>query len=84
MAFIAESLFPLYNAITFGTSSGNTSFNFTQCAIDAAALYIFSPNSSFLVGSDGKYTSNPGDAWGITYESCNVLCGPRGGTEAFD
>ncbi|PMD37039.1 hypothetical protein L207DRAFT_393462, partial [Hyaloscypha variabilis F] len=23
-------------------------------------------------------------AWGITYEGCNALCGPRGGTEAFN
>jgi len=85
MGFTANSLFSLNErSIPFGSTWGNSSFNFTQCALDAAALYNASPNSSFLVGSDGKYTNDPGLAWGITYDGCNALCGPRGGTEAFN
>jgi hypothetical protein len=68
----------------FDTASAASTFNFTQCAIDAAALFLSAPNSSFLVASDSSYTSNLTEAWGIRFESCNNLCGPRGGWEPFD
>lgn len=42
------------------------------------------PNSTFLIRSDGGFTDNLTVAWGISYESCNILCGPRGGWEPFD
>jgi len=65
-------------------ASAASTFNFTQCAIDAASEFLSAPNSSFLVASDGTFTSNLSEAWGIKYSACNNLCGPRGGWEAFD
>src|SRR5277367_6775462 len=68
----------------FDITSAASTFNFTQCAIDAASEFSSDPNSSFLVASDGTFTSNLSEAWGIRYSSCNNLCGPRGGWEPFD
>jgi hypothetical protein len=34
--------------------------------------------------SGKSVTSNLTEAWGIRYEFCNNLCGPRGGWEPFD
>lgn len=66
------------------TASAASTFSFTQCANDATSVFLSAPNSSFLVASDGTFTSNLTKAWGIRYESCNNLCGPPGGWEAFD
>ena len=58
--------------------------NLMQCAIDVRSAFLQMPNDSFLVQRDGSYTSNLSDAWGIRYEACNRLCGPRGSWESFD
>jgi hypothetical protein len=65
-------------------ASAASTFSFTQCAIDAASEFLAAPNSSFLVASDGTFTSNLSEAWGIRYSACNNLCGPRGGWEPFN
>jgi len=70
--------------IIIKVTSAASTFSFSQCGINATAEFLSAPNSTFLIASDGKFTSNLTQAWGISYESCNNLCGPRGGWEAFD
>ena len=64
------------------TAFAGSTFNFTQCALDAALEFLAAPNSSFLVASDGTYTTNLTEA--IRYEAYNNLCGPRGRWEPFN
>jgi len=57
-------------------------FNFTQCAINVNETFTSAFNSTSLVASDGRFTANLAEAWGIKYMDCVKICG--GGWEAFD
>ena len=58
--------------------------DYSRCAIDANQTYWDSPNDTFLYDRYGKPTSNVSQAWGISYESCTVLCGAPVNTQSYD
>ncbi|KAL9118821.1 MAG: hypothetical protein Q9187_004624 [Circinaria calcarea] len=41
-------------------------------------------NSTTLLDQDGVPTTNQSQAWGISYEACNTLCGSLDGPSSFD
>ncbi|RDW82346.1 hypothetical protein BP6252_03458 [Coleophoma cylindrospora] len=61
----------------------SSSFNFTQCAIDAQNAFLSNPGTTWLRDSQGNPTNNITEAWGVSFEACNNMCGPLGGHEAF-
>lgn len=61
-----------------------TIINFTQCGIDILELHSNDPTSVTLVDQNGMPTNDTATAWGIPYSDCDIHCGPRGSTEAFD
>lgn len=70
-------------ALYASCANAYSALNWTQCALDATAAYHSNPNSTFLVGIDGVSTDNITKAWGISYNSCNKLCGPVGADDKF-
>ena len=62
----------------------NLALNLTQCAIESQSEFLQAPTNTFLVQQDGIYTTNLSSAWGIRYDDCNRLYGPRGSWEKFD
>ncbi|RDW75667.1 hypothetical protein BP5796_06488 [Coleophoma crateriformis] len=61
----------------------SSSFNFTQCAIDAQNAFLDNPGITWLRDRQGNPTNNITEAWGVSFEACNSMCGPLGGYEAF-
>ena len=66
---------------TFNVSA---SFNYSACAQRAYQTFSSNPNNSFLYDQQGRPTAGLGDAWGISYTSCNILCGTEDNTEFYD
>ena len=60
------------------------SFNYSLCAQIAYRTFSNAPNNSFLYDQQGRPTGNFANAWGISYYSCNVLCGTEDNTGYYD
>lgn len=58
--------------------------DYSQCAIDANQSYWNAQNNTFLYDQYGKPTANISQAWGVSYESCKVLCGTPVNTGNYD
>jgi hypothetical protein len=72
--FILLNLFTVANAVEI--------FDYSQCSPAANATYYAAPNDTFLRDQNGNPTSNFSEAWGISYDSCRVLC--TGGAKFID
>ena len=66
------------------TSNVSASFNYSACAHKAYQIFSSSPNNNFLYDQQGRLTGSLDDAWGISYKSCNILCGTEDNTEFYD
>ena len=60
------------------------SFNNSFCAQIAYQTFSNAPNNSFLYDQQGRPTGNLANAWGISYDSCKVLCGTEDNGGYYD
>ena len=66
------------------TSNVSASFNYSACAQRAYQTFSSNPNGSFLYDQQGSPTASLDDAWGISYTSCDILCGTENNAEFYD
>lgn len=70
--------FPLAIYLGFISSflKANTlSIDYSKCATSANQTYWQAPNATFLYDQYGKPTDNVSRSWGISYQSCQAICG---------
>ena len=60
------------------------SFNNSLCATSAYQTFSNAPNDSFLYDQHGRLTGDVANAWGISYHSCEVLCGTEDNIGYYD
>ena len=84
LQIISYTFIVLIEIALFFSPARAGNLNYTQCALIANDTYWKAPNDTFLYNQHGESTSDPSQAWGVSYESCKALCGSPDNFDGYD